>query len=76
MVNVIVPEVVLSVKDAISGPNPIFVINLSFVSLVILLSGSLVTTCPRGDLTAKDFAACGFSSTLSRSNCGYKSTTF
>ena len=76
MVNDTTPVVVLSVNENISGPNPIFVINLSFVSLVILLSGSLVTTCPRGDLTAKDFAACGFSSTLSRSNCGYKSTTF
>ena len=29
-----------------------------------------------GKVTAKDFAACGFSSILSRSNCGYKSTTF
>ena len=49
---------------------------LSAVSLVILFLRSLVTTLPTGDLFANDFDAAGLSSTLSRSNCGYRSSTF
>ena len=71
-----IPVVVLSSKPPMDNPIPIFVNNLSFVSLVILLSGSFVITCPSGCLTAKDLDARGLSSTLSLSSCGYTSTTF
>ena len=50
--------------------------TLSAVSLVRLFLRSLVTTLPTGDLLAKVFDAAGLSSILSRSSCGYKSSTF
>ena len=49
---------------------------LSAVSLVRLFLRSLVTTLPTGDLLAKVFDAGGLSSILSRSSCGYRSSTF
>ena len=57
-------------------PIPTSVINLSIVSLVILFFKSFVVTFPRGVRFANVFVELGESSTLSRSNCGYKSVTF
>ena len=50
--------------------------TLSAVSLVTLFLRSLVTTLPTGDLLANVFDAAGLSETLSRSNWGYRSSTF
>ena len=58
------------------NPIPKFLVAKSFVSRVILFFKSLVSTSPNGLLKAKDFAESGLSSALSRSNWGYKSTTF
>jgi hypothetical protein len=46
------------------------VVNLSIVSLVILFFRSLVFVSPIGLRRANVFAAGGFASTLSGSNCG------
>ena len=57
-------------KEVIARPTPRDVIVLSIVSLVILFFRSLVFVSPIGDLNANVFAAGGFASGLSLSNCG------
>ena len=69
-VNETIPVIEESVNENTVFPTPISFINLSFVSLVRLFNGSLVTTWPKGDLTAKDCDAGGFSDTLSLSSWG------
>ena len=60
----------------ISRPTPSFVSKVSVDSRVMLFFRSFVTTSPKGDLFANDFADAGLSLILSLSNWGYKSTTF
>ena len=71
-----IPDVASASTLAIFKPTPKLVLNLSTVSLVTEFLKLFVITLPRGDLSAYDLAAIGFSSMLSLSCCGYKSAMF